>query len=275
MKNNNESANIKPLKGWLGINFKELWEYRELLYFLLWREIKVRYKQTVLGILWAIIQPFFLMVLFSFFFGRFIKMPSAGIPYSLFSYAGLLPWMLFSDGISRSTNSLISNENLIKKVYFPRLILPLSGVLSPLVDFAFSFLVFLGLMIYFRFFPSFKILWLLVFLPISLVTALAVGLWLSALNVRYRDVRYAVPFLIQCWFFISPVVYTSTTLSKNWQFICSLNPMVAVIEGFRWALLGTSHPSFFTAVSLVMVLVIFVGGLFYFRRMEKIFADEI
>ena len=266
---------IKPLRGWIPINFRELWVYRELLYFLVWREIKVRYKQTVLGVAWAILQPFFMMVIFSLFFGRFVDVPSEGIPYPLFSYAALLPWMLFNEGLNRSVNSLVEDTDLIKKIYFPRLIMPLSGVISPLVDFAFAFLVFIGLMFYFGFILTTRIFWLPVFLILTLITALAVGLWFSALNVQYRDVRYTIPFLLQFWFFASPVVYSSFSLPKSWQLMYSLNPMVGVIEGFRWALLGAKPPTLLMVVSTTIVLVILICGAFYFRRMEKKFADVI
>lgn len=235
----------------------------------------MRYKQTVLGATWAIIQPFMMMVVFSLFFGKFIKVPRENIPYPLFSYAALLPWMLFVEGISRSANSLIQDANLIKKVYFPRLIMPLSGIISPLVDFAFAFLIFIGMMFYFGFAPTIKILWLPVFLILALMTSLAVGLWLSAINVQYRDVRYTIPFLIQFWFFASPVVYSSSSLPKSWKFIYGLNPMVGVIEGFRWALLGAEPPRWLMVVSMTFVLVILISGAFYFRRMEKTFADVV
>jgi lipopolysaccharide transport system permease protein len=266
---------IKPLHGWIPVNLSELWAYRELLYFLVWREIKVRYKQTVLGIVWAIIQPFFMMVVFSLFFGKFVKVPHEDIPYPLFSYAALLPWMLFAESISRSVNSLIQDANLIRKVYFPRLLIPLSSTISPLVDFTFAFLVFLGLLFYFGFVPTMRILWLPVFLGLTLVTALAMGLWLSAINVQYRDIRYTIPFLIQFWFFASPVVYSSASLPKSWQFIYGLNPMVGVIEGFRWALLGAEPPGSLIFVSITIVLAILISGAFYFRRMEKTFADVV
>lgn len=274
-KDLSNNITIKPAKGWLSINFNELWHYRELLYFLVWRDIKVRYKQTILGAAWAVLQPFFMMVVFTLFFGKFIKVPREGISYPLFSYAALLPWMLFTEGISRSTGSLIQDANLIKKVYFPRLIMPISGILSPLVDFALSFLVFVGMMFYFGFAPTLKILWLPVFILLAMVTSLSVGLWLSALNVQYRDVRYAIPFLIQFWFFASPVVYSSSTLPKSWQLFYGLNPMVGVIEGFRWALLGASPPDFLFVISVSIILLILITGAYYFRRMEKNFADVV
>jgi lipopolysaccharide transport system permease protein len=266
---------IKPVKGWVVIDLKEFWRYRELLYFLVWREVKVRYKQTVLGATWAILQPLLMMVVFSLFFGKFMKVPRQGISYPLFSYAAILPWMLFSEGISRSANSLIQGSGLITKVYFPRIIMPLSGVVSPLVDFFFAFLVYVGLMFYYGFPPSGKLLLLPIFVVLALVTALSVGLWLSAINVQYRDVRYAIPFLIQFWFFASPVVYASTSLPQSWQLIYSLNPMVGVIEGFRWVLLGTEPPKPLMIVSISIVFVIMITGAFYFRRMEKSFADLV
>jgi len=266
---------IKPIKGWVAIDLKELWHHRELLYFLVWRDIKVRYKQTILGATWAILQPFLMMVVFSLFFGKFMKVPREGIAYPLFSYAAILPWMVFSEGVTRSTNSVIQSSNLITKVYFPRLIMPLSSIISPLIDFGFAFLVFIGLMFYYGFPPSIKILLLPVFLLLALITALAVGLWLSAINVQYRDVRYTIPFLIQFWFFASPVVYSSTSLPKSWQLFYSLNPMVGVIEGFRWILLGTAPPGSLMIVSITIVLIMLISGAFYFRRTEKIFADVV
>ena len=270
---NSNMTLIKPIHGWVPIKLSELWAYRELLYFLIWREIKVRYKQTILGAAWVIIQPFFMMLVFTLFFGRFIKVPHQGVPYPLFTYAALLPWMLFSEGIIRSANSMIEDTNLIKKVYFPRLVMPISGIISPLVDFVFSLLVFVGLMFYFGFPPTAKILLLPIFLILVLITALAVGLWFSAINVRYRDVRYVIPFLIQFWFFASPVVYSSTSLPKSWQWIYGLNPMVGAIEGFRWVLLGTEPPGSLMIVSITIVLLILISGAFYFQRMEKLFAD--
>ena len=266
---------IRPLRGWIPINLSELWAYRELLYFLTWREIKVRYKQTALGFAWAIIQPLFMMVVFTLFFGRLAKIPSEGIPYPIFNYAALLPWTLFAEGITRSTNSMIQDANLIKKVYFPRMVMPISGILSPLVDFAIAFTILIGMMFYFGFVPTIRILWLPAFLVLALMTALGVGLWLSAINVQYRDVRYAVPFLVQLWLFASPVVYSSTLLPEKYRIIYGLNPMAGVIEGFRWALLGTTPPSSMLAVSVVIVMVILVSGAYYFRRMEKIFADVV
>ncbi len=266
---------IRPLRGWRAINLGELWAYRELLYFLTWRDIKIRYKQTVLGFAWAILQPFMMMVVFSLFFGNLLKVPSEGIPYPLFNYAAMLPWTLFAQGITRSSESLVANVNMVQKVYFPRLIMPLSGVLAPVVDFTIAFVILIGMMFYFGYPPTLSILWLPVFIILLLLTALGVGLWLSVINVRYRDVRYAVPFLTQLWLFASPVVYSSSLLPARFQAIYGLNPMAGVIEGFRWALLGTEPPGSLIAVSATIVIVILISGVFYFRRNEKTFADVI
>lgn len=263
------------MRGWVPINLKEVWAYRELLYFLTWREIKVRYKQTILGFAWAVIQPFFMMIVFTLFFGVLARIPSEDIPYPLFNYTALLPWTLFAEGITRSANSMVQDANLIKKVYFPRLVMPISGVISPLVDFAIAFLLLIGMMLYFGFTPTIRILYLPLFLMFALVTGLGVGLWLSAINVQYRDVRYAVPFLIQIWLFASPVVYSSTLLPESLRVFYGLNPVTGVIEGFRWALLGTNPPSSLLYVSVLIVIIILISGIFYFRRMEKTFADLV
>ncbi len=269
------SVVIRPSSGWVPINFRDLWAYRELLYFLTWREIKVRYKQTALGFAWAVIQPVFMMIVFTLFFGTLAKIPSEGIPYPLFNYAALLPWTLFAEGITRSSNSLVQDANLVKKVYFPRLVMPLSGILSPLVDFAIAFTILVGMMFYFGYAPTVNVLWLPAFIVLALMTSLGVGLWLSAINVKYRDVRYVIPFLIQLWLFASPVVYSSSLLPERFQAIYGLNPMSGVIEGFRWSLLGTEPPGSLIAVSVIIVIVILISGVFYFRRSEKTFADVI
>lgn len=266
---------IEPSRGWVALKLKDLWEYRELLYFLTWRDIRVRYKQTLLGAAWAIIQPFFSMVVFSLFFGRLAKIPSEGVPYPIFNYAGLLPWQFFANAMANSSNSLVGSANLIRKVYFPRLVIPISAVLSGVVDFGIAFLVLLGMMVYFGVRTTLGLLLLPAFLLLALITALGVGLWLSALNVRYRDIRYIVPFITQFWMFATPVVYPSSLLSEPWRTIYGLNPMVGVIEGFRWALLGTNPPQGMIFVSAGMALCILISGLYYFRRMEKIFADEV
>jgi lipopolysaccharide transport system permease protein len=254
-----------------------LWEYKELLYFLTWRDIKVRYKQTALGATWAIIQPFFTMVVFSLFFGKLAKIPSDGIPYPIFSYAALVPWAFFAHGLTESSNSLVSSSNLIKKVYFPRLAIPIAGVLGGLPDFILSFLVLIGMMIYYGIYPgSFLFLWLPLFLLLALITAFGVGLWLSALNVQYRDVRYTVPFVTQLWLFGTPIAYPSSLLSEPWRTLYGINPMVGVVEGFRWALLGTdTAPGLMIIVSSLVSLAVLIGGVFYFRRMEKTFADVV
>jgi len=267
---------VRPPGGGLSVGLRELWEYRELVYFLTWRDIKVRYKQTALGASWAIIQPFFTMIVFSLFFGQLAKVPSDGIPYPIFSYTALVPWTFFAHGISQSANSLVGNANLITKVYFPRLVVPLSGVISGAVDFGLAFVVLLGMMAFYGLWPTWAVLWLPLLLLLAFVTALGVGLWLSALNVQFRDVRYAVPFLIQFWLFATPIAYPSSLLSEGWRMIYALNPMVGVAEGFRWALLGTqTAPGPVIFVSLLAALATLISGAFYFRRMEETFADVV
>ena len=266
---------IRPPKGWIPINIRELWAYRELLYFFTWRDLKVRYRQTVVGFAWAVIQPLFMMVVFSLFFGTLAKIPSEGIPYPLFSYAALLPWTLFSSSMTQSSGSLIKDANLLQKVYFPRLLTPLAATLSPLVDFVIAFIILLGLMFYYGYTPGIRILALPVFIGLELILALGVGLWLSALSVKYRDIPYVVPFLIQLGLFVSPVVYSSNLLPQRFQAIYGLNPMAGVIEGFRWALLLTERPSNLFFASVGIALLIFVTGAFYFRRRERAFADVV
>jgi len=267
---------IQPSRGWVSLKLRELWEYRELLYFLVWRDVKVRYKQTALGAAWAIIQPFMAMVVFSIFFGKLAKMPSDGIPYPLFAFAALVPWSFFANGLSQSSNSLVGSAHLITKVYFPRLVVPISSVISGIVDFVLAFLVLLGMMLYYRIFPTINIIWLPFLLFLAFVTALGVGMWLSALNVEFRDVRYVIPFLTQFWMFATPIVYPSSLLSEPWRTVYGLNPMVGVVEGFRWALLGTqTAPGPIVIVSSLAALTILIGGAFYFRRMEKTFADVV
>jgi lipopolysaccharide transport system permease protein len=267
---------IEPSRGWVSLRLGELWAYRELLYFLVWRDIKVRYKQTALGAAWAIIQPFFTMIVFSLFFGKLAKMPSDGVPYPIFAYAALVPWTFFASGLSQSSNSLVGSSNLIKKVYFPRLAMPIATVLSDVVDFFLAFLVLLAMMVYFGTIPTVNAFFLPLFLLLALATSLGVGLWLSALNVRFRDVRYVVPFLTQFWMFATPIAYPSSLLSEPWRILYGLNPMVGVVEGFRWALLGSgSAPGAMVAVSSFAALAILIGGAFYFRRMEKTFADLV
>jgi len=267
---------IAPSRGWVSLKLGELWEYRELLYFLIWRDIKVRYKQTVLGAAWAIIQPLFTMVVFSLFFGQLGKMPSDGLPYPIFSFAALVPWTFFANGLGQSSNSLVGSSNLITKVYFPRLVVPLAAVLSGVVDFVLAFLVLLGMMFFFGIVPTVNALWLPLLFLLALITSLGVGLWFSALNVEFRDVRYLVTFVTQLWLFATPIAYPSSMLPEPWRTIYGLNPMAGVVEGFRWALLGTnSAPGPIIAVSSTAAVVILITGAFYFRRMERTFADFV
>ena len=267
---------IRPSKGWVSLKLGELWQYRELLYFLIWRDIKVRYKQTALGAAWAIIQPVMTMVVFSLFFGKLGKIPSDGVPYPIFSYAALVPWTFFANGLAQSSNSLVGSSNLITKVYFPRLAIPIATVLSGVVDFLLAFVVLVAMMLYYGVVPTANALWLPCFLLLAVAISLGVGLWLSALNVEFRDVRYVVPFLAQFWLFATPVAYPSSLLHEPWRTIYGLNPMVGVVEGFRWALLGTdTRPGPSAAASAVAALLILAGGAFYFRRMEKTFADVV
>lgn len=267
---------IQPSSGWRALNLQELWEYRELIYFLCWREIQVRYKQTVLGAAWAIIQPFFTMVVFSLFFGKLAQIPSDGIPYPIFAYAALVPWTFFANGLAQSSNSLLQSANLVKKVYFPRLAVPIASVLSGTVDFVFAFIVLVIMMLCYGVIPTVNIAWLPCLLLLALVTALGVGLWLSALNVHFRDVRYVIPFLTQFWLFATPIAYPSTLLVEPWRTLYGMNPMVGVVEGFRWALLGTrTAPGPLIIVSTVISVTLLVTGAFYFRRIEKTFADTL
>lgn len=266
---------IEPTRGWVPIDLRELWEFRDLLYFFTWRDIKVRYKQTFLGFAWAIIVPFFAMVVFTLFFGNLAKIPSDGIPYPIFAYTALLPWTLFAESLTRSTTSMVTNANIIQKVYFPRVALPISSVLSPLMDFAIAFCILILMMIYFQITPTLNIIWLPAFILLALITSLGIGLWLSALNAMYRDFQYVVPFMIQIWMFASPVVYPASMIPEKYQLLYGLNPMAGVIEGFRWALLGSNPPGIVIVVSAVISLAILISGAFFFRRMQKTFADEV
>jgi lipopolysaccharide transport system permease protein len=267
---------IEPSRGWAPLKLKELWQYNELLYFLVWRDVKVRYKQTLIGAAWAIFQPLLTVVIFTLFFGRLAKIPSDGLPYPVFALAAMLPWSYFSQAITRSGESLVGSSHLISKVYFPRLIIPISAAVAPLVDFAIAFVVLLGLMAWYGIVPTWGVLALPLFVLLTLFTALAVGLWLSALNVRYRDVRYAIPFLTQIWMFVSPVIYPISLIPERWRLLYSLNPMAGVIEGFRWALLGKESPDFrVIALSAAVVIVLLFAGAAYFKRMERTFADVV
>lgn len=267
---------IEPSRGWVGLKLKELWEYRELVYFLVWRDVKVRYKQTVLGAAWAVIQPLFSMLVFTVVFGKLAKMPSDGIPYPLFSYAALLPWNYFAQGLSSSSDSLVGSANLIRKVYFPRLAIPVASVCGGVVDFLIAFAVLLLMMGYFGVSPTANVVWLPGFLLLAVVTALGVGLWLSALNVQYRDVKYTVPFLVQFWMYATPIVYPSSLLPEPWKTLYGVNPMAGVVEGFRWALLGVkTPPGAMLWVSVAAAVLLLVSGAYFFRRMEKTFADVV
>jgi lipopolysaccharide transport system permease protein len=267
---------IEPSKGWVSLKLRELWEYRELLYFLIWRDVKVRYKQTVLGAAWAIIQPFFTMVVFSVFFGKLAKIPSDDIPYPIFSYAALVPWTFFANGLRQASTGLVSHAGLIKKVYFPRLAIPIARVLAGTVDFMLAFVVLGGMMLIYGIVPTVNVLWLPLFLLLALITSLGTALWLSAMDVQFRDVGYIVPFLIQFWMYATPIAYPSSLLSQPWRTLYGINPMAGVVEGFRWALLGTdTAPGPIIIVSSLAALVLLVSGAFYFRRMEKTFADVV
>ena len=267
---------IQPSKGLFNFDLRELWQYNELLYFLVWKEVKVRYKQTIIGGAWAIIQPLLTMVIFTIIFGRLAKIPSDGMPYPVFTYTALLPWMLFAQALTRSGGSLVSNANLITKVYFPRLLVPLSAALAPIVDFVVSFLILLGMLAWYGIPPTLGILALPFFLALTLVTAISVHLWLAPINVKYRDVAHTLPFLSQILMYASPVVYPLSMIPEKWQFLYSINPMVGVIEGFRWALLGKQSPNFMAmAISVIVVMALFLGGILYFKKMEQTFADVI
>jgi len=272
------TTTIEPTRGWAPLKLGVLWHYRELLYFLAWRDIKVRYKQTALGAAWAIIQPVMTMVVFTVVFGRIAKVPTLGVPYPIFAYCGLLPWTFFAYALSQSSNSLVGSANLISKVYFPRLVVPIAAALSGLMDFVIAFVVLLGLMLWYHVLPTAAVLALPFFLLLTLVAALAVGIWLSAINVQYRDVRYTVPFLTQIWLYATPIAYTyPSSLSHNpLRVLIAINPMTGVAEGFRWAILGTHELDLATlAVSSGVSVAALVGGLFYFRRMEQRFADVV
>jgi len=269
-------AHIEPSTRWPSLGLNEVWDYRELLYFLTWRDIKVRYKQTVLGAIWAIIQPLFMMVVFSLFFGRLAGVPSDGVPYPVFTFCALLPWQLFAHALTESSNSLVGNRNLITKVYFPRLVVPISAVLGGTVDFAISFVILLALMFLYGIVPAWQVVAVPGLVLLAVTTALAVGLWLAALNVKYRDVRYTINFLVQFWLFATPVAYPSSIVPAKWRVLYGLNPMVGVVDGFRWALLGKPEsPGLPLLVSLIVVLLLLVGGLYYFRRLEQEFADIV
>ncbi|MBK8619727.1 MAG: ABC transporter permease [Anaerolineales bacterium] len=268
---------IKPSKGLAALNLRDLWIYRELIFFMVWRDVKVKYKQTLLGMAWAVIQPVMTMLIFSFLFGGVAKLPTDGIPYPVFAFTALLPWGLFVTALNQGSRSLVAHNNMVTKIYFPRLILPMSSVFAGLVDFAIAFVILIILMFYYKVTPAWNVLWTLpLFLLLAIITALGVALWLSAINVQYRDVNQALPFLTQFWLFATPVAYSSSVISAKWQILYFLNPMAGVVNGFRWALLGSGNgPDVTLFVSATISILILVSGLFYFRSMEKTFADTI
>ena len=267
---------MKPASGWVSLDFHAIWEYRELLYFLTWRDIKVRYKQTLLGVAWAVIQPLLMIFVFTLFFGRLAGIPSDGLPYPIFTLTALLPWQLFSRAFTDASTSLVVNERIITKVYFPRLLVPASAVMASLVDFAIAFVLLIAMMFFYGVVPSAAVAALPAFILLALMTALGIGFWLSALDVQYRDVRYTLPFITQLWMFATPIVYPASLVPEGWRLLYGLNPMAGVVEGFRWALLGkTEGPGPMLAVSVAAVLVLLISGLCFFRRMEKTFADVI
>jgi lipopolysaccharide transport system permease protein len=271
------SITLRPSHGWIALNLRDLWLYRELAFFLTWRDVKVRYKQALLGVAWAILQPVITMIIFSVILGYLLKVPTDnGIPYPVFSFVALLPWQLFANALTKSGGSLVGSSNLITKVYFPRLVIPLSSLGASLVDFMFSFLVLIGLMVFYHINLTWNILWLPLFLLFALLTAFSVGLWLSALNVQYRDVQQMIGPIVSVWMYASPVVYSASIIpSAKWQVVYALNPMAGVIQGFRWALLGTKPPDLSLLVSFGVVLVLLISGLFFFKRMERVFADIV
>ena len=267
---------IEPSKGWAALNLRDLWIYRELILFMTWRDLKVRYKQTLLGASWAVLQPFLTMVVFSIFFGNLAKVPSDGVPYPIFSYTALIPWTLFSKALHDASRSLVASSHMITKVYFPRMILPLASVLAGVVDFFIAFVVLIGMMIFYHISPTTNVWTLPLFLILALITAIGVGLWLSALNVLYRDINYVLPFLTQFWMFLTPIAYPSSMIPQRFQMLYALNPMTGVVEGFRWALLGSGQaPGTMTLVSSVVAVILLVTGMVYFRRMERQFSDMV
>lgn len=273
---NLKKLRIEPSKGWVSLNLGELWENRELLYFFVWRDLKVRYRQTILGVIWAILQPLLQMVIFSVVFGGLAKLSSDGLPYPIFNFTGLLAWNFFANAMLNGANSLVTNANMLKKIYFPRMTMPIATIMSGIVDFLLSFLVLIGLMVYYHTPTTINVLWLPLLLLLAVITSLGVGLWLAALNVQFRDVRYMVPFLTQAWFFATPITYSSNLLHEPWKTIYGINPMAGVVEGFRWALLGTdTAPGPMIIVSSLVAVVFLVSGAIYFRRMERDFADVV
>lgn len=276
VKTDSKTILIKPSIGWAALNLKDLWIYRELVYFMTWRDLKVRYKQTLLGASWAVLQPFLTMVVFSIFFGGLAQVPSDNVPYPIFSYTALLPWTLFSKALLDASKSLVSNAHVITKIYFPRIILPLATIMAGIVDFFIAFVVLLGMMVFYKIVPTANIWTLPFFLILALITSLGVGLWLSALNVLYRDINYATHFITQFWMFVTPIAYSSTMIPDKWKLVYSLNPMAGVVNGFRWALLGIGEgPGADLMVSVGVAIILLISGLIYFKRTERLFADMV
>lgn len=280
----NFHIHISPSKGWVSLRLGDLWRYRGLLYFFVWRDLKIRYKQTILGASWAIIQPLFTMVIFSLFFGKLAQMPSDGIPYPIFSYTALVPWAFFANGVTLASNSLVNSADMIRKIYFPRLTLPIGNVLAGFVDFTLAFIVLIGMIIVFNYIPylnfdaqlTLKVIWTPFFLLLAFITTLGVSFWFSALNAQFRDVRFVVPFLIQAWLFLTPIVYPSSLIPEPWRTLYGINPMASVVEGFRWALLGTdTAPGPMVIISIMAALALIISGVYYFRRIETKLADII
>lgn len=273
-----EVTHIKPTRGWASLNLRDIWRYRELVYFLTWRDLKVRYKQTLLGAAWAVISPIVTMIVYSLIFGRIAKLDSEGIPYTVYTYTALLPWQLFAKSMNDAGRSMVSNKNMITKIYFPRLVIPMSSIVSGVVDFMVAFLILVGLMVYYKITPTPAIWTLPLFMLLALITALGVGLWFSAMNVQFRDVGYVLPFIINMWQYLTPVAYSAQYISARWQVVYSMNPMAGVVQGFRWALLGTdlgAKAHITLPVSIGISIILFISGLFYFRRMERTFADVV
>lgn len=271
---------LKPPKGLIALNLRDLWEYRELIYFLTWRDIKVRYKQTLLGFTWVVLQPVINMVVFTILFGELLKVPTGGIPYPIFSFAALLPWTYFASSLTRSSTTLVGSANLISKVYFPRMVIPISGVISGFIDFAISFLILIIMMLVYKIIPTWNLLFLPFLLILAMLTALGFGLWLSALNVRFRDINHLVPFIIEIWKYATPVIYGSTLIPEKFRFLLGLNPLTGVVEGFRWAILGgkyveTFNPGPLFSISILITFVVLVSGIIFFRNTERTFADII
>jgi len=276
MKSSSEKVVIKPPSKFINLSFKEIYEYKDLLYFLVWRDIKVRYKQTALGVAWVIIQPLVYMIIFSIIFGRLARLPSEGVPYPIFTYTALLPWQLFAYSLAQSSESLVANQQLITKIYFPRILIPITPIFSGLFDFFISFLMLFLLMLYYHIVPGFSLIYLPFFVLLVIFTSLGAGLWFTALNVRFRDVRYTIPFLIQAWLYLTPVAYSATLIPDKWHLLYGLNPMVGVVEGFRWVLLNKEPPTFsMLIIALVVSMSFLISGLLYFQKVEDEFADII